>query len=120
MVRQLDPTKMTMIDVFDFYDQPCLFSCKDEAGNVFLALLIHDDPFIERWLYLETPPIIMANLEAARMDLYTAFRCPQSGMVWACHYDRPSNSWNVGEILPSSLKISELPVPGEFLRIQGN
>lgn len=43
--------QLEIIEVYDFYDKPVLFSCKNKSGLIFIVLCVDSSDFAEIWLY---------------------------------------------------------------------
>lgn len=43
--------QLEIIEVYDFYDKPVLFSCKNKSGLIFIVLCVDSLDFTEIWLY---------------------------------------------------------------------
>ena len=53
--------RLEIVETYTYYDQPVLFSCKDAAGNLYLAVAADEDDQFETWLY--------AKVSAERLNL---------------------------------------------------
>ena len=42
---------LKLIEVYEFYDQPCLFSCQNLSGRVYIALWVDSSETEDVWLY---------------------------------------------------------------------
>ncbi len=109
-------TPLTIVEVFDAYDGPRLFSAHDDAGMLFLALWVDDVEDESIWLYLPLSASRLAELKQRRLDLRSAFLTSETNVVFrvresATHGTRMSETLS-GE----SLSHDELPLPAEYLR----
>jgi hypothetical protein len=43
--------QLEIIEVYDFYDKPVLFSCKNKSGLTFIVVCVDSSDFAEIWLY---------------------------------------------------------------------
>ncbi|MDB9445207.1 DUF6575 domain-containing protein [Anabaena sp. CS-542/02] len=43
--------QLEIIEVYDFYDKPVLFSCKNKSGLIFIVVCVDSSDFAEIWLY---------------------------------------------------------------------
>lgn len=60
---------MEIEEVFDYYDMPLLFTCRNLEGNLFLTLLINDDT----WLYIPLTDEKLGEMKRKEVDLYEVF-----------------------------------------------
>ncbi|MGB3419032.1 MAG: DUF6575 domain-containing protein [Dolichospermum sp.] len=42
---------LEIIEIYEYYDFPCLFSCQNASGQIFLAVWIDEIPDHKTWLY---------------------------------------------------------------------
>jgi len=54
--------QLEIIEVYDFYDKPVLFSCKNKSGLVFIVLCVDSSDSAEIWLY---SPISLSRFQSA-------------------------------------------------------
>lgn len=97
---------MAIEEVFDYHDQPLLFTCRDSQGNLYLTLLIEENT----WLYIELTDEKLEKMKRKEVDLYSAFT----------DMDRWYYATNACYALlftASTIKPDDdhLPLPGEYL-----
>ncbi|MBI1926947.1 hypothetical protein HYR99_22220 [Candidatus Poribacteria bacterium] len=113
--------KLEPIEVYEFYDQPLLFSCRNASGSIFLAVSIDENDDFETWLYVSMSPNRFRNVRSGAIDLHDAFADAEDGIVYEVR-----TSYDVaGEVIvrniPShGLSPKILPLPGEFLEEQAS
>lgn len=54
---------IVIIDIFEYYDQPCLFSCRNSFNQLFIALWIDRIANGDVWLYI---PVTSDQLDSFR------------------------------------------------------
>lgn len=107
--------KLEILEIYESYDKPCLFSCRNVAGQIFLAVWISEDLDSDTWLYA---PISLERLQivaAGGIDLKSAFLEAEDGFVFEAviaHYD---GSTGIIKISCDNLDEDKLPLSGEFL-----
>ena len=111
--------KLEPIQVYEFYDQSLLFSCRNASGSIFLAVSISEAEDFETWLYVSMSPDRFNCVQSGAIDLHDAFVDAEDGMVFLIQtsYDMK------GEVVVKSRPTHELskemlPLPGEFLNLK--
>ena len=74
--------KLEPIEVYEFYDQPLLFSCRNASGSIFLAVSIDENDDFETWLYVSMSPNRFRNVRSGAIDLHDAFADAEDGIVY--------------------------------------
>jgi hypothetical protein len=114
LTNELGP--MEMVEVYEFSDKPLLFSCKDAAGCIFMAVLVDEDEDFETWLYAKLSPGRFEHLRSGAIDLHDTFSATENGLVFEIqvphHGEQPIS---VKAIPSSSIGQDRLPLPGEYL-----
>lgn len=122
MTRQLPQNtilgKLRMLEVFIYYDRPVLFACKNSTGTIYLVILDSEDEDSETWLFAGTSLDRYHSIRSGGIDLYTAFRQPEDGIVFQV---RTLSDGSVAQVLPldaTQLIDDRLPIPGEALELR--
>lgn len=97
--------------IYAFNDEPLLFSCDSEIGNIYLILRQSDKE--PKWLAMKVKKERLKKLENNEIDTYTAFTKPEYGCLYLLIGDPKSIEMKL--ILPEQLSDEMLPYPGEFL-----
>lgn len=59
------------VEVYDYYDFPQFFSCKNSVGEIYLALLVDEEPFTYLFALIKDPSIlVLANYGLNTEDFY--------------------------------------------------
>jgi hypothetical protein len=100
--------RLEELEVFDYYDGPVLFSCRDLAGGLHLAVLTAEDEDGQEWLYAPMSQERYQHIRSGAINLHDAFAKSETGSVFrvAVPYadDEPSQASLVsGLALPESL-----------------
>jgi hypothetical protein len=74
---------LELLRVYIEYDGPRLFSCRNQAGQLFLVAWVDDDDNGDRWHYLPLSRDRLAEVESGESDLRQAFLRPESGLLYA-------------------------------------
>jgi hypothetical protein len=106
---------LEIIEVYEYYDKPCLFSCRNAAGQIFLAVWVDETPDADKWLYVAMSSRRFEYIRSGGIDLHDAFLTAEDGFVFEIiisHNDTPAEV----RIIPGErLDEDSLPMPGEFL-----
>ena len=105
---------LRIIEVFDDFDGPRLFSCRDAAGRLYLALSVEDSRTSQTWLYVAVSDTRYSDLEAGRIDLRDAFLASEDGAVWRVTIPSIGES-EVERLAATDMRSDWLPEPGELL-----
>ena len=73
---------LKLIEVYKFYDQPCLFSCQNLSGQVYLALWVDSSETEEVWLYAPVSSERFNHIKNAEVDLKTVFTHSEDAFVF--------------------------------------
>ncbi|MCY7277156.1 MAG: hypothetical protein LH702_26370 [Phormidesmis sp. CAN_BIN44] len=109
---------LEMIEVYEFYDKPCLFSCRNVAGHLFLALWVDESAYADSWLYVPTSLNRFKQIVAGNMELRRAFLTAEDGFVFEVTIPCNQNDHDhteVTRIKCETLEEGKLPLAGEFL-----
>ncbi|MEH2118964.1 DUF6575 domain-containing protein [Nostoc sp.] len=68
--------QLEIIEVYDFYDKPVLFSCKNKSGLIFIVLCVDSSEFAEIWLYASMSSsrfqsVVQGGVELRDIFIYT-------------------------------------------------
>lgn len=74
--------RLTVETVYEYYDRPCLFSCRNAAGQLFLATWADGSADEEVWFYAGMSRARADALLDGRLDFYTVFRTPETEVLW--------------------------------------
>jgi uncharacterized protein DUF6575 len=107
---------LTIVEVFEYFDGPRLFLCRSDARQLFLAYWVDSHEQEEDWYLIPISRIRIRLLKALELDLRTAVKNSEGGMVWKLHVangqldSTPVNARDISD--------DTLPTPGIFLRQQ--
>ena len=65
--------ELTITQIYQFYNIPVLFACRNRVGHVFLAVLIDQNDEQATWLYSPLSEKRFTLLKENRIDLHDAF-----------------------------------------------
>jgi type I restriction enzyme, R subunit len=108
-----------IVEVYDAYDGPRLFSARDAAGRLFLALWVDDRGDESVWMYLPLSLKRLTALKQNQIDLRSAFLTSEDKVVFRLTQQAKGGSLVTEPIPVESVALDELPEPGEYLTATG-
>ena len=109
--------RLEYLEIFTYYDRPCLFSCRNEARQIYLAVWVDEVNTHNRWIYAPISPYGLDRLKKSCVDIRSAFTHTCSGYVYDVKISQ-RNICCVEYLCCSDLTDDLLPVAGEFLKHQ--
>ncbi|NER99009.1 MAG: hypothetical protein F6J86_35170 [Symploca sp. SIO1B1] len=107
--------KLEILEVYDYYDLPCLFSCKNLSEHIFLAILSELTKELAVWLYVPTSRGRLENIRSGTIDLHDAFVKSEDGFVYKVIIDVNNSADKIEPIFCENLNQEWLPIAGEFI-----
>lgn len=74
--------KLEIKTVYVYYDFPCLFSCVNEYGKIYIALFVGETEYEFKWYYVNVSLERLSIIESGEMDFRDAFKNTEDKMVW--------------------------------------
>ncbi len=106
--------KLSLIEVFEHYDFPRIFSCRNQANQVYVAVSIFDDMTKCQWLYVAVSPRRYQSLLNSGMSLRTALTRPEDGLLFFVE-TYPDHRSEVSLMPPEQVSKEILPDPAYYL-----
>lgn len=106
--------KLDLVEVYEFLDQPLLFSCRNRIGCHFLVVLIEKSADEEHWMYAPISVKRLALVKAGAMDVRSAFADAEDGFVYLVNQSK-AESASVERRPCGNLPDEWLPMADEFL-----
>lgn len=100
----------TLVEVYIYYDRPCLFSCRNTEGQFFLALWIDETPESDRWLYTPVSKTVLNIIQSSDFDFRSVFQNASEGYVFDVEVFYDGRSSRVSKLNCSDLSDDVLPV----------
>lgn len=110
---------LTLVETFEFFDFPRLFSAKSKTGALYLGLSIFDDDDEFEWLYVAISPDRIKELINQRLCLYTIFTKPENDYLFKV-YTNTVGDTKFEYLLPEQLSADELPIPDTKLKVESS
>jgi hypothetical protein len=109
--------KLELIEVYEYYDTPCLFSCRNISGHLFIAILYYQTKRLEKWLYVSMSKRRFENIRAGLIDIRNAFLNSEDGFVYEVIINSDDSPDKVEIIWCENLIDDWLPMPNEFIEV---
>ena len=111
--------RLEILETFEYYDQPVLFSCKNAAGHLYLVVAADENEQNETWLYAGVSEERLNLIRSGAIDLHDAFADPEDGFLVQAivPYDNQTEI-QIDSIPPDQVPEDMFPVPGERLDLK--
>jgi hypothetical protein len=106
---------LEIFEIYKYYDKPCVFSCRNMAEHIFLALWVEEKLDCDRWLYAPISLLRLAYLKSGGIDIRSAFSNAEDNFVFDVEVFYDNIPSNIEMIACPNLTDDLLPVEGEFL-----
>ena len=108
---------LKLIEVYEFYDQPCLFSCQNLSGQVYIALWVDSSETEDVWLYAPVSSERFNNIKNGEVDLKTVFTHSEDAFVFemSIPFD-DQKATTVKALACSDLTEDQLPEAHQFIQ----
>ncbi|MGB5961237.1 MAG: DUF6575 domain-containing protein [Coleofasciculaceae cyanobacterium] len=106
---------LEMLEVYEYYDKPCLFSCRNGSGQIYLAVWIDETPNSDSWLYVPLSSRRFQYIRSGGIDLHDAFLMAEDNFVFQIITFNNDTPAEVTTIPCERLDEDLLPMAGEFL-----
>ncbi|GEM_PF-3499095 len=108
--------KLELIEVYEFYDKPLLFSCRNEDNDIFLAVFIDENENFDTWLYTKMSSQRFTQVWSGEIDLHDAFAKAEKEVIFEVQIPYDNEQPIAVKTISSSLIHEEwLPLPGQFV-----
>ena len=114
-----DLGSLEIIEIYDYYDQPILFACKNTAGHLYLVVAADEDEQHETWLYVRVSTERLNLIRSGTIDLHDAFADSENRHLLQVnfYYDN-LNSPQIQLLESNQIPRDMLPTPGEHLDLE--
>lgn len=107
--------KLEIIEVYEYYDIPCLFACRNASKQIFLAVWASQTKEIGTWLYVPMSPERFKQVRSGGIDLRDAFLTSEDSFVYEVIIPCDDSPDRVIAVPCQELSDDWLPMAGEFL-----
>jgi len=74
--------QLKIIEIYDFYDKPVLFSCKNKTGLTFIVVYADSSDLAEIWLYAPVSSSRFENVVKGKVEIRHIFTETKDGFVY--------------------------------------
>ena len=111
--------RLEIVETYAYYDQPVLFSCKDTAGHLYLAVAADENDQYETWLYARVSVERLNRIRSGAIDLHNAFADAEDGCLFQVKFPYASSTTpQIESIKANQVSGDMLPLPGECLNLE--
>lgn len=107
--------KLEIIEVYEYYDAPCLFACRNQSEHLFLAVWSEQTTEFGTWLYVPISQRRLENVRSGNIELRDAFLNAEDGFVYKVLISCDGSPDIVNFISCGELIDDWLPMSDEFL-----
>jgi hypothetical protein len=113
--------QLEIIEVYDFYDKPVLFSCKNKSGFIFIVLCVDSSDSVEIWLYAPMSSSRFHRVVQGRIELRNIFIDTEDSFVYQVKIPYEFGQSTIVETVNCS-EISDeyLPEFGQVIQSENN
>ncbi|AFZ25872.1 hypothetical protein Cylst_3750 [Cylindrospermum stagnale PCC 7417] len=113
LLPQFPPlVNLEIIEVYEYYDGPCLFSCQNTSGEIFMAVWIDETKEFKTWLYIPMSQRRLGNIRSGNINLHDAFRSSEDGFVYKVIISYDASPDRLETIFSENLIGEWLPMSG--------
>ncbi len=109
---------LSIIEVYEAYDEPCLFACQNASGQIYIAVLIDENEDHKKWLYTALSKVRFEYIRSGGIDLHDGFRLAEDGIAHIVEIPFSEEKSTIEVISCVRLSENMLPFPGEFVRLE--
>ncbi len=116
--RDLSLGTLELVEVYDYFDEPILWSCINERDQRFVVLLAASDGNRKVWLYSPVSPSRLSALREGKLSTHDVFRAAEGGALFSATWLRGDRSWQCDWVDASAVPDEFLPLPGVLLDLE--
>ena len=108
---------LKLIEVYEFYDQSCLFSCQNLSEQVYIALWVDSSETEDIWLYAPVSSERFNHIKNGKVDLKTVFTHSEDAFVFEVSIPiDDKKSTTVKALACKDLTEDQLPETNQFIQ----
>lgn len=104
-----------LLDVYDYYDIPRLFSCVNNIGQIYIVINYDEFGDTTKWYYLPTSLFKYNQLKSSSIDIRKAFLESELGLIYDVSLNHSNGNSEIDVIAVDNIDTSNLPEHGEML-----
>ena len=108
--------ELEIIEVYEYFNMPLLFSCKNLVGSFYIALCADDLPEHDMWLYTEMSLKRLNLLRFGLINVHDVFAKPEMGRLLQARIPKYSSAeFSSKYVVPEELNENVFPPVDKFL-----
>ena len=110
--------ELEIVEVYDYYNFPLLFSCKNDTGKKYIAFIADELSGHEMWLYVEVSFKRLDMIKSGSVSLHDTFSKPEKGRLLKAmipHYNNKSAEFSSEYVTPDQLDSDVFPPVDDYL-----
>lgn len=113
--------KLEIVEIYEYYDQPVLYSCKNASGHFYLVVAAAKDDQFLTWLCVAVSIERLNLIRSRKIDLHDAFADSENSHAIQVKVPYEEHASVQTDFIQSN-QIPEdmLPIPGECLDLEVN
>ena len=111
---------LEIVEVYEYFDMPCLFSCVNRTEQTFLAVWVEEEEAFNEWLYLPVSTTRLVAIQVGAMDLRNAFLSAEDKVLFKVRVPHHQGESDVVAIACQDVPLDYLPDEGEFLQLDSD
>lgn len=113
-IKNLIPS-LTPYEIFDYYDGPRFYSCRDVVGQLFIVYWVEEGDGTSSWLYLRVSQDRYSALKNGSITIASSLSQPEEGFAYLVKTF--SNYFSVEELDQTKILVEWLPEASDVLNI---
>lgn len=108
---------LDVTEVFDYYDGPKLFACRNKTGQLFLGMWVGSDQTSDSYWLVSLSRERFGMVRSGGIGLQRAFMNPELGFVYQCAINIVNGTSDVVPVLPELLPAHLKPDLDEYITL---
>lgn len=106
-MNNLEISKLIMNEVYEYFDEPILFSCFDHLGNIYFAISIEDNEDAKEsiWYYVQTTQYRYLLIRSGELPLNVLVKNPEFAFIYEV-----TKKFNGEQVRTRYLEPDEVPI----------
>ncbi len=110
--------RLEIVEIYDYYDQPVLFSCKNTVSDFYLVVAADENDQYETWLYAKVSVDRLNLIQSDTIDLHDAFADTEDGSVLQVKFLYDETPPLTEFVKSNQISEEMLPMSGEYLDLK--
>jgi hypothetical protein len=109
---------LKMMEVYVEFNGARLFSCRNQVGQIFLAVWVDEEEEFNLWLYALVSLQKLNSIRSGNIDLHDAFESTEDGFIYEVNLNCSNGLYEVKKVFCSEVEEECLPLQDSFLRCE--